>query len=84
MFCDNLDFETAIDLHETLSDMINITFGVGRDLTHDVGIIPLQMRFNLVECNGGPVARISDDINQLSCPDPRYLTTLKEVFGIED
>ena len=84
MFCDNLDFETAIDLHETLSDMINITFGIGKELTHDVGIIPLQIRFNLVECNGGAVARIADDADQLSCSDPKYLVTLKEVFGIED
>ena len=84
MFCDNMNFEIAMDLHETLSDMINITFGIGSALTHDVGIVPLQMRFTLVECNGGPVARIADDVNQLSCPDPRYLVTLKEVFGIED
>jgi len=83
MFCDNVSIDTAIELHETLSEMIDITSGTGSDLTHDVGVIPLNIRFNLVECNGGPVGRIADDSGKTSCEDPKHLASLKEVFGID-
>src|SRR6056297_3502769 len=46
MFSDNLNIETAMELHETLSDMADITFGIGTELTHDVGVTPLNIRFN--------------------------------------
>ncbi|MDY6903994.1 MAG: nicotinate phosphoribosyltransferase [Thermodesulfobacteriota bacterium] len=84
MFSDDLNLETSIELHETLSDMIDITFGIGRNLTHDLGIPPLEISLEMVECNGGPVARIADDDRKTYCESARHLAALKEVFGIED
>ncbi|OQX64150.1 MAG: nicotinate phosphoribosyltransferase [Desulfococcus sp. 4484_241] len=84
VFCDDMNFETAIEIHETLNDMIDITFGIGRDLMHDLGIPPLDINFHLVECNGGPVGRIGDEPRHVYCEDPKHLAALKEAFKIED
>ena len=82
-FCDDMNFETAIEIHETLSEMIDITAGIGRDLMHDLGIPPLDINFNMVECNGGPVGSIGDDAGKTRCDDPRHLAALKDVFHID-
>ena len=83
MFCDNLDLETAFELHDTLNDMIDMIFGVGRDLTHDMGIPALDISLDMVQCNSGPVARIADDNVQTRATSQKHLNTLKDAFGLE-
>ncbi len=82
LFCNNLSLETAFELHDTLSEMIDLVFGIGRDLTHDLGIPPLDISLDMIECNGGPVARIADDSELVYCPSQKHLNNLREVFGI--
>jgi nicotinate phosphoribosyltransferase len=38
----------------------------------------------MVECNGQPVAKISDDPDKGMCENPEYVKNLKRVFGIEE
>lgn len=83
MFCDNMNLETAFELHDTLNEMIDLVFGVGRDITHDLGIPPLDLSMDMVECNGGPVARIADDSAQIFCSSQKHLNTLREIFKID-
>ena len=57
-------------------------FGVGTNLTNDVGYTPLQIVIKLVRCNGQPVAKLSDSPEKNMCDDQAYLAYLRQVFEI--
>ena len=40
------------------------------------------MVIKMVECNGQPVAKISDEPSKTMCKDESYLAYLKEVFKL--
>lgn len=82
VFSDGLDFEKAIKLYRTFKDTINVSFGIGTNLTNDVGLDPLQIVIKLVECNGKPVAKISDSLGKGMCEDEEYLAYLRKVFEV--
>jgi nicotinate phosphoribosyltransferase len=37
----------------------------------------------MIECNGQPVAKVSDSPGKTVSKDPRYLAYLRQVFGLE-
>lgn len=82
VFSDGLDFESALKLYRTFKDTINVSFGIGTNLTNDVGIEPLQIVIKMVECNGKPVAKISDSKGKGMCEDDEYLAYLRKVFEV--
>lgn len=82
IFSDSLTFEKAIDLQKTFGNRINVSFGIGTNLTNDCGIEPLNMVIKMVECNKKPVAKISDSPGKGMCEDEEYLSYLKKVFQI--
>jgi len=84
VFSDGLNFPLMAELNEAFKDKINVSFGIGTNLTNDVGIEPLQIVIKMVECNGQPVAKVSDSVGKGMCEDEDYLTHLKNVFKIED
>lgn len=83
IFSDGLDFELCRDIYERYKDDAKISFGVGTNLTNDLGALtPLQNVMKIVECNGQPVAKISDSPGKGMCEDADYVTYLKKVFGL--
>ncbi len=80
VFSDGLDIPKAIKLAETFEEEINISFGIGTNLTNDVGITPLQNVIKMVECNGYSVAKISDNPSKTMCEDQNYLLYLESVI----
>lgn len=82
IFSDGLDMESAIDLHRAFHEYINTSFGIGTNLTNDLGIEPLQIVIKMVECNGQPVAKISDSPGKGMCESPKFESYIKDVFGI--
>jgi len=84
VFSDGLDFQTMLMLQESFGNRINVSFGIGTNLTNDVGIPPLQLVMKMTECNGKPVAKVSDSKGKGMCEDPAYLSYLKKVFQIKD
>lgn len=85
VFSDGLNMQKAADLHKAYSGMINVSFGIGTNLTNDFDTItPLQIVMKIVECNGRPVAKISDSPGKGMCRDPEYIKYLKKVFQIKD
>jgi nicotinate phosphoribosyltransferase len=82
VFSDGLDMASAMYLAERFRGRINTSFGIGTNLTNDVGVDALQVVMKMVECNGSPVAKISDSAGKGMCEDPEYLTYLKKVFKI--
>jgi len=80
VFSDGLNFDKAIKLHEEFNGRINTSFGIGTWLTNDVGFKAPQIVLKMVECNGKPVAKISDSPGKSMCEDPDYVCYLKKQF----
>jgi nicotinate phosphoribosyltransferase len=82
VFSDGLNMNLAVSLFNEFHPRIKTSFGIGTNLTNDVGINPLQIVIKMVECNGSPVAKISDSEGKGMCEDKQYLSYLKTVFKI--
>lgn len=81
VFSDGLDFATAIALYRHFADRIMTGFGIGTNLTNDVGITPLNIVMKLMTCNGQPVAKLSDASGKTLCTDETFLAYLRQVFN---
>ncbi|OHD10816.1 MAG: nicotinate phosphoribosyltransferase [Spirochaetes bacterium GWD1_27_9] len=82
VFSDGLTFPLAINLAKKYKGKINTSFGIGTNLTNDVGLDALQIVIKMTKCNGQPVAKISDSSGKGMCEDDGYLNYLKQVFKI--
>ncbi|MCU0768251.1 MAG: nicotinate phosphoribosyltransferase [Burkholderiaceae bacterium] len=83
VFSDSLDFPRVIELYTRFKDRARIAFGVGTNLTNDLGYTPLQIVIKMVRCNGQPVAKLSDSPEKNLCDDTAYLAYLRQVFEIK-
>lgn len=83
VFSDGLDFEKAIELYKEFGHQAHVSFGIGTNLTNDVGYTPLNIVIKMVECNGRPVAKVSDSAGKEMCKDATYIAYLKSTFGIK-
>ncbi|WFF39459.1 nicotinate phosphoribosyltransferase [Moraxella nasibovis] len=82
-FSDGLTLEKAWDLHQYFKERIKTGFGIGTNLTNDVGLTQLNIVLKLVQCNGQPVAKLSDSPGKTMIDDDTYLAYLRQVFGID-
>lgn len=80
VFSDGLDFSKAIDLEKQFGDKAKIFAGIGTNLTNDVGFKPINIVLKMTECNGSPVAKLSDSPGKSMCKDMEYMNYLKSVF----
>ena len=80
VFSDSLDIPKAIALYRHFGERVNLGFGIGTDLTNDVGLQPLNIVMKLVEANGQPVAKLSDAPGKTLATDPTFLAYLRQVF----
>jgi nicotinate phosphoribosyltransferase len=83
VFSDSLDFNVAKQLYLRFKDRTIIAFGVGTNLTNDLGYTPLQIVIKMVRCNGQPVAKLSDTPSKNMCEDEAYIKYLRHVFEIK-
>ena len=83
-FSDGLDIEKAWKLHQYFKDRAQTSFGIGTNLTNDMGLTQLNIVLKLVECNGQPVAKLSDSPGKTMIHNDTYLAYLRQVFGIKD
>lgn len=84
IFSDSLNFEKMLELYNQFHEIFNPSFGIGTYLTNDMGMEPPNIVIKMTECNGGPVAKISDSKGKCMCEDEQYLQTLKKEFNIEE
>jgi len=82
VFSDGLDLLKAFELHRHFADRVQVGFGVGTNLTNDVGVTPLNIVMKLVQCNGQPVAKLSDSPGKTLCDDETFLGYLRQVFNV--
>ncbi len=83
VFSDGLTFPRAIEIAKHFQGRAKTAFGIGTNLTNDLGYTPLQIVLKMVRCEGQPVAKLSDTPAKTMCDDASYLTYLKQVFEIE-
>lgn len=77
LFSDSLDFEKAIAINKYFRGRTNVAFGIGTWLANDCGVPALNIVHKMVECNGAPVAKISDVEGKGMCRDSEYVEYLK-------
>jgi nicotinate phosphoribosyltransferase len=83
VFSDSLDFPRVMELYKRFRGRVRTAFGVGTNLTNDLGYQPLQIVIKMVRCNGQPVAKLSDSPEKNMCEDEAYLAYLRQVFEIK-
>ncbi|WP_038329011.1 nicotinate phosphoribosyltransferase [Kingella kingae] len=82
-FSDGLDMQKAWDLHQYFKERFRTSFGIGTNLTNDMGHEPLNIVLKLVECNGQSVAKISDTPGKTVTDNDTFLAYLRQVFQID-
>ena len=82
IFSDGLTVPRTIELYQQFRGRCQLAFGIGTNLTNDLGYEPLQIVIKMVRCNGQPVAKLSDTPSKNMCEDERYLAYLRQVFEI--
>ena len=83
IFSDGLTVPRTIELYQQFKGRCQLAFGIGTNLTNDLGYEPLQIVVKMIRCNGQPVAKLSDTPSKNMCDDERYLAYLRQVFEIE-
>jgi nicotinate phosphoribosyltransferase len=82
IFSDALTVPRTIELYRQFRGRCQLAFGIGTNLTNDLGYEPLQIVIKMVRCNGQPVAKLSDTPSKDMCDDEKYLAYLRQVFDI--
>ena len=81
---DGLDIERSWALHQYFKDRFKTSFGIGTNLTNDMGHTPLNIVLKLVECNGQSVAKLSDSPGKTMTTNNTFLAYLRQVFDVPE
>jgi nicotinate phosphoribosyltransferase len=82
IFSDGLTVPRVIELHNRFAKRTRLAFGIGTNLTNDLGPEPINIVIKMLRCNGQPVAKLSDTPSKNMCDDEAYLAYLRQVFDI--
>jgi len=89
VFSDGLDVEKAVKIHHYCNGRIRDAYGIGTNLTNDVGVIPLNMVIKLTKCRTSSdklwrnTVKLSDDKGKHT-GDPKELKNCMNIFHITD
>ncbi|MEQ1880239.1 MAG: nicotinate phosphoribosyltransferase, partial [Burkholderiales bacterium] len=83
IFSDQLSVPLAIEIASRFHGQAKTAFGIGTNLTNDAGFEPINIVIKMTQCNGQPVAKVSDSPGKTMATDPGYLAYLRQVFGLE-
>jgi nicotinate phosphoribosyltransferase len=82
IFSDQLSFPLAIEIARRFHGRARTAFGIGTNLTNDLGYEAINIVLKMTECNGQPVAKVSDAPGKTVSKDPGYLAYLRQVYGL--
>lgn len=83
VFSDNLDLQKALELYHYFHKRIKLVFGIGTRLTCNIpNVVPMNIVIKLVECNGKPVAKLSDSPGKTICEDDEFVNQLRKAFDL--
>ena len=81
VWSDSLNMEKSVALYREFHGKLKTSFGIGTNLTNDLGRRPINVVMKLVEVNGRPVAKLSDSPGKTMCEDEAYVNWLKSSYG---
>ncbi len=81
VFTDGLDIPRALELARHFRGRIGTQFGIGTNLTNDLGFPALNIVIKMTRCNGRPVAKLSDSPGKTMCEDESFVNYLRQVFA---
>lgn len=84
VFSDSLDLPRAFGLYRVFAGRTQTGFGIGTNLTNDVGLVPLNIVMKLTAANGQPVAKLADSQGKTMCSDETFLAYLRKVFAVKE
>jgi nicotinate phosphoribosyltransferase len=83
VFSDGLNLPKALEIFRALRGRINVSFGIGTNLTADIpGVAPMSIVLKMTACAGQAVAKISDEPGKTQCKDPNFVAYLRHVFKV--
>lgn len=87
VFSDGLTAERAIELADYCRDKIRCSFGIGTNITNDVGVKPLNIVVKVVaarkaNCPWLSAGKLSDDSGKWTGNDPEVFETIRTTLGI--
>ncbi|MBY6205100.1 nicotinate phosphoribosyltransferase [Halomonas denitrificans] len=84
IFSDSLDIPKAAEIWHRFRDRINVSFGIGTNLTHDTGTAPINIVIKMTRCNGQPVVKLSDSPGKVVSTDQHYLAWVRQAFDVPE
>ena len=82
-FSDSLNAAKAIKLCGYFADLFQgVDFGIGTFFSHDLGVEPLKIVMKMIEFDGKPVIKISDDAGKTMGANSEYEKHVKMELGI--
>lgn len=84
VFSDGLDLPKALSLYRHFGDRTQLGFGIGTNLTNDMGLNALNIVMKVTSVNGQSVAKLSDSPGKTLCDDETFLAYLRQVFQIRE
>lgn len=82
VFSNGLTFEKAIAIYNQFKDETKLFFGIGTNLTNDVGYEPLDIVIKMTHTNHQPVIKISDSPGKTICESDELLQRVKKIFKL--
>ena len=79
LFSDSLNFEKAAKIKKHFEGRAKVAFGIGTYLSNPLDD-PLNIVIKVTECNGTPVAKLSDAEGKNMCRDSEYIEYLKRTI----
>jgi len=89
VFSDGLDVEKAVKIHQYCNGRVRDAYGIGTNLTNDVGLVPLNMVIKLTKCRASEnkpwrnTVKLSDDRGKHT-GNPKELKTCMDIFHLPD
>lgn len=83
-YSDGLDDYAIARIHDHVQKKAIPKYGVGTFFTNDTFLPVPQAVMKIVECNGQPVAKISNNPAKACCDSSEYLRYIKHVSGIKE
>lgn len=79
VFSDSLNVDLIIKIINEFHDKIQVAFGIGTNLTNDVGLLSLSIVIKMTKFNNKDVAKLSNDISKSMCENEEYFNNLVKI-----
>src|SRR5258708_30890 len=81
IFSDQLSVPLAIEIARRFHGRALTAFGIGTNLTNDLGYEPINIVIKMTECNSQPVEKVSGAPGKTVNKDPGFLRYLRHAYG---